>query len=166
MRSAALPVFRITAVVKYPNQRNRRERPACRSGSAANTTRADERNRSPTCHSEGAKRVEESSQVARFILCWFFLQRGGFLRSAVAQGLNDKGGTFLRIRQLFLQCFTLPRGPHQARPGEPASPKGSSCTVLLGLWFAGTAQGKAPRPSPSGKGDRHRRGSAVPRSAL
>ena len=36
----------------------------------------------------------------------------------------------------------------------PASPKGSSCTVLLGLWFTGTAKGKAPRPSPSGKGDR------------
>ena len=43
-----------------------------------------------------------------------------------------KWGTFLRIRLLFLQHFTLPRGPHQARPGEPASPKGSFCTVLLG----------------------------------
>ena len=43
-----------------------------------------------------------------------------------------KWGVFLRIRLLFLECFTLPRGPHQARPGEPASPEGSSCTVLLG----------------------------------
>ena len=34
-------------------------------------------------------RVEESSQVASFILRWFFLQRGGFLHSADAQGLND-----------------------------------------------------------------------------
>ena len=30
------------------------------------------------------KRVEESSQAASFILCWFFLQRGGFLHSADA----------------------------------------------------------------------------------
>ena len=29
-------------------------------------------------------RVEESSQVAGFILCWFFVQRGGFLHSADA----------------------------------------------------------------------------------
>ena len=54
MRNVALPVFRITAVVKYPNQRNRRERPVCRSGGVANTTRAGERNHPPTCHSEGA----------------------------------------------------------------------------------------------------------------
>ena len=72
-------------------------------------------------------------------------------------GRNDKEVTFLRIRLLFLQHFTLPRGPHQARPGEPASPKGSSCTVLSGLWFSGTALKSAPRPSPSGKGDRRRR---------
>ena len=78
------------------------------------------------------KQVEESSRVAGFILCWFFLQRGGFLHSACAQGLNDNVGTFLRIRLLFLECFTPPRSPHQARPGEPASPEGSSCTVLLG----------------------------------
>ena len=44
------------------------------------------------CHSEGVKRVEESSQVASFILCWFFFQRGGFLHSAGARGLNDKMG--------------------------------------------------------------------------
>ena len=80
--------------------------------------------------------------MAGFILCWFIIQRGGFLHSADAQGLNDNVGTFLRIRLLFLQHFTLPRGPHQARPGEPASPKGSSCTVLLGLWFTGTTQEK------------------------
>ena len=47
-------------------------------------------------------------------------------------GRNDNGETFLRIRLLFLECFTLPRGPHQARPGEPASPEGSFCSVLLG----------------------------------
>ena len=103
------------------------------------------------------KRAEESSQVAGFTLCWFFLQCGGFLHSACATVGMTEGTTFLRIRPLFLQHLTPPRGPHQARTGEPASPKGSSCTVLSGLWFIGTAQGKAPRPSPSGKGDRHRR---------
>ena len=80
-------------------------------------------------------RVEESSQVACFILCWLFLKRGGFLHSADAKGLNDKWGTFLRIRPQFLERFTLPRGPHQARPGEPASPEGSFCTVSGGILF-------------------------------
>ncbi len=42
------------------------------------------------------------------------------------------------LRPLFKQHFTPPRGPHQARPGEPASPKGSSCTVLLGGRSNGT----------------------------
>ena len=132
------------------------ERHIGRSGGVANTTRADERNRSPTCHSEGAQRVEESSQVASFILCWFFLQRGGFLHSAVAQGPNDKGKRFYGFAYCFYNVSGSPAAPHQARPGEPASPEGSSCTVLLGLRFAGTAQGKAPRSSPSGKGNRHR----------
>ena len=78
------------------------------------------------------KQVEESSQAASFALYWFIFQRGGFLHSADAAVGMTKGGTFLRIRLLFLQHFTLPRGPHQARPGEPASPEGSFCTVLLG----------------------------------
>ena len=47
MRNAALPVFRTTAVVKYPNQRNRRKRPMCRSGNAPNTTRADKTEQPP-----------------------------------------------------------------------------------------------------------------------
>ena len=46
---------------------------------------------------------------------------------------------FLRIRLLFLQCFTLPRGPHQSRPrGEPASPRGSFCTMLWVVPFNST----------------------------
>ena len=48
-------------------------------------------------------------------------------------GRNDKWGTFLRIRLLFHEHFTPPRGPHQARLGEPASPEGSSCTVSDGI---------------------------------
>ena len=48
-------------------------------------------------------------------------------------GRNDKWGTFLRIRLLFHEHFTPPRGPHQARLGEPASPEGSSCTASDGI---------------------------------
>ena len=55
-------------------------------------TCADERHHISTCHPEGAQRVEGSSQVASFILWWFFFQRGGFLHSADAQGLNDISG--------------------------------------------------------------------------
>ena len=38
----------------------------------------------PTCHPDRVKRAEGSTQVANFTLCWFILQRGGFLRSADA----------------------------------------------------------------------------------
>ena len=73
-------------------QRNRRERPMYRSGNDAIITHAVERNHPPTCHSEGAQRVEESTQVASFILWWFFLQRGGFLHSAgAAVGMTKWG---------------------------------------------------------------------------
>ena len=48
-------------------------------------------------------RVEESSQVACFILCRFFLQRGGFLHSADAPvGMTSLGGS-VHTRRLFLQ---------------------------------------------------------------
>ena len=56
-------------------------------------------------------------------------------QSRLCRASSPKGrakGAFLRIRLLFLEHFTPPRGPHQARPGEPASPEGSFCTVLLG----------------------------------
>ena len=40
-------------------------------------------------------------------------------------GRNDNFGAFLRIRLLFLQHFTLPCGPHQARPlGRASFPRG------------------------------------------
>ena len=39
-----------------------------------------------------------------------FCNLGGFLHSADAQGLNDNIEALLRIRLLFPQCFTLPRG--------------------------------------------------------
>ena len=104
------------------------------------------------------KRVEESSRVACFILCWFFVKRGGFLHSAFA----TVGMTMLVRFYGFAHCFhnvsRCTAFPSSVSPsGEPASPKGSSCTVLLGVWFTGTAQRAATRPSPSGKGDRHRR---------
>ena len=43
-------------------------------------------------------RVEESSRVAGFILCWFILQRGGFLHSAdAAVGMTKWGDVFCII---------------------------------------------------------------------
>ena len=70
--------------------------------------------------------------MAGFILCWFFFPTWWIPPLRIRSGRNDNAGTFLRIRPLFPQYFMLYRGPHQARPGEPASPEGSSCTVLLG----------------------------------
>ena len=46
-------------------------------------------------------RVEESSQVADFILCWFIIQRGGFLHSADAA----VGMTMLVRFYGFAHCF-------------------------------------------------------------
>ena len=76
-------------------------------------------------------------------------------QSRLCRASSPKGrakGTFLRIRLQFLEYFTLPRGPHQARPGEPASPEGSSCTVLLGVRFIGTPQGSSKKTFPFGEG--------------
>ena len=53
-------------------------------------------------------RVEESSQVASFILCWFIAQRGGFLHSACAQGLNDKGKRFYGFAYCFYNVLRCP----------------------------------------------------------
>ena len=65
-------------------------------------TCVDERHHISTCNPEGMQRVEGSSRVANFILWWFFFQRGGFLHSADAQGLNDiSGGRFYG----FAYCF-------------------------------------------------------------
>ena len=78
----------------------RNNRPQCSGDDSspcnvANRTCTDNRNHLPTCHSEGAKRVEESSRVACFILCWFLLQRGGFLHSACAAvGMTKTGERF------------------------------------------------------------------------
>ena len=42
--------------------------------------------------------------------------------------------------------YAAPRPSSVSPAGEPASPKGSSCTVLLGVWFPGTTlQGANPR---------------------
>ena len=56
------------------------------------------------------------------------MQRGGRLVAAPTG--------VVPLRPLFLQHFTLPRRPHQSRPqGEPASPKGSFCSVSDGNLF-------------------------------
>ena len=52
------------------------------------------------------KRVEGSSQVAGFILWWFFIQRGGFLHSAdAAVGMTNLRGGFVSLHRLSLQRF-------------------------------------------------------------
>ena len=62
-------------------------------------------------------------------------------------GRNNNFGTFLRIRPLFVQCFR----PYRislislALRGEPASPKGSFCTVLLSM--ENTARSSQCQPS-------------------
>ena len=62
--------------------------------------------------------------MADFTLHWYFLPRGGFLHSAYCYGRNDNGGTFLRIRRLFLRCFRLPRCLISQGYALPASPEG------------------------------------------
>ena len=71
------------------------------------------RNHPPTCHSEGAQRVEESSQAASFTLCWFIEQRGGFLRSLCSVGMTYVFG-FGRYK---FKCTTIPapEGPDGGR---------------------------------------------------
>ena len=71
--------------------------------------------------------------MASFTLCWFFPQRGGFLHSA-----NAAVGMTMLVRFYgFAHCFhnvsRCTAFPSSVSPsGEPASPRGSSCTVLLG----------------------------------
>ena len=96
----------------------------CRSGGVANITRAVEWNNAPICRSERVKRVEESSQVASFILCWFIIPRSGFLHAACAMVGMTQWGAFLRIRPLFLECFRPYRCIISQGCALPASPGG------------------------------------------
>ena len=163
---------------KYTNQRNRRERPMCRSGGVANTTHGDEWNRakpSPSGKGDRHRRWMRRGTTFRIVgtmgaevehieKATLALPLGELSpkvteralqrllnnhvhlnpqrwpsQSRLCRASSPKGrakGTFLRIRPLFLQHFTLPRGPHQARPqGEPASPEGSFCSVSDGNLF-------------------------------
>ena len=68
--------------------------------------------------------------MASFILWWFIIQRGGFLHSAFA----TVGMTMLVRLYGFAHCFhnvsRCTAFPSSGSPsGEPASPRGSSCTV-------------------------------------
>ncbi len=66
-------------------------------------------------------------------------------------------GTFLRIRLQFLECFTLPRPLISLGCAEPASPKGSFCTVLSGIGFIETPQGSSQYLPQRGRGTARRR---------
>ena len=97
------------------------------------TTRVDKRNHLLTFHSD-RNEMEWRNLPKLQILPYagYYCNLGGYLHSADAAVGMTTGVTFLPIRLLFLQHFTPPRGPHQARPGEPASPEGSFCTVSAG----------------------------------
>ena len=60
-------------------------------------------------------RVEESTQAASFILCWFFIQRGGFLHSACAKGLNDISERWFRLSTRVVSA-TFPGTAHRPFP--------------------------------------------------
>ena len=91
------------------------------------------RNHPPTMSFRGSKASRGIFPSSKFYLVLVLCLTWWIPPLRLRCGRNDiMGGTFLRIRPLLVQCLTLPCGPHQARLGEPASPKGSSCTVLLG----------------------------------
>ena len=50
-------------------------------------------------------------------------------------GRNDNGVTFLRIRLLFLECFTLPRFPHQSGLRPASFPQGKLLYRAIGGGF-------------------------------
>ena len=65
--------------------------------------------------------------------------------------------TFLRIRLLFLECFTLPR-PSSVRAAPCQLPRGGSfCTGLWGGEFIGTPQGSSQNLPHRGRGTARRR---------
>ena len=77
-----------------------------RHNSVSNRIRGGKTEPLPSCHSEQVKRAEESSQVANFILWWFFHQRGGFLHSAdAAVGMTYRGVVPFCLHGLYLQRF-------------------------------------------------------------
>ena len=61
-------------------------------------------------------------------------------------GRNDNGVTFLRIRPLFLECFTLPRGPHQSGLRPASFPQGKLLYRAFG-WYHSTARVIIAAPS-------------------
>ena len=77
-----------------------------RHNSVSNRIRGGKTEPLPSCHSERVKRAEESSQVANFILWWFFHQRGGFLHSAdAAVGMTYRWVVPFCLHGLYLQRF-------------------------------------------------------------
>ena len=74
-----------------------------------NTTRAGEWYHLSACHPDRMKRAEGSTQVASFTLCWYIIQRGGFLHSACA----PVGMTYLKGGFVYPHRFYLQRGGRQ-----------------------------------------------------
>ena len=87
----------------------------------------------PTCHSERAR--SESRNLPE----WQVLSCGGSLSNVVdsstplRSGRNDKMGGVSTDSPTVSTAFHVAPRPSSGSPsGEPASPEGSSCTVLLG----------------------------------
>ena len=97
-------------------------------------------------------RVEESTQVASFILCWFFLQRSGFLHSADAQGLNDKpeGGSVYPHRLYMQRLMAMDHRRYIAwsiQPHRLYSKRGGRGTAQLhGVYSLHPPAGKTLQP--------------------
>ena len=92
-----------------------------RHNSVSNRIRGGKTEPLPSCHSEQVKRAEESSQVANFILWWFFHQRGGFLHSAdAAVGMTYVSG--LIVTDLNVQRFRLTPDGDESSPLHCVTP--------------------------------------------
>ena len=107
------------------------------------------------------KRVEESSQAASFTLCWFFVQRGGFLHSAdAAVGMTSVFAVVVTssneqrvaLRPMAADCRRYTRYVQQNTQcsGDDSSPWHVANITRVVEW-------NHAKPSPSGKGDRRRR---------
>ena len=94
---------------------------------------------------------------------WQVLSCGGSFTNVVDSstplrcGRNDNAGTLLRIRPLFLQHFTPPCRPSSGSPRRASFPQGKLLYRAFGALVFRYGVKVCTRPSPSGKGDRHRR---------
>ena len=71
--------------------------------------------------------------MASFILRWYFLQRGGFLHSACAKGLNDKMGDVSTDSPFVSGMFQAAPLPHQSGLRPASFPSGEAFVPGFGV---------------------------------